>query len=387
MLRVSRQGSALAFLRLWQPMLFIAVVVLFWLGVFVQQDAPGAFGFDFRGTLWDAASKIMAGESPYPVPNSPDVASGNPAIYPPFAIGLAVPLTWLTYNAALVVWLAVLIAGVVGGTWLLGVRDWRCYCVVLTSLPVINGVVYGNLTLLLLLGVGAAWRWRHRAVACGLAVGVVVAAKLFLWPLGVWLLLARRFRATAWAIVWTSALLIVPWAMIGFRGLVDYPALLRSASDIYGPHSPSLVAVASRVGLPLGAARLVPFLAAGGLLALAALAARRPDGERRAFAITILAAIAGSPIVWNYYLVLLVAPVAVLRPRLSWLWLVFPATYVVERLHGEIQLTEQPPDGAFYAAWSSLHSQPPWGHALGIAALLAIVAWLAFSLPLRAPNA
>ena len=89
--------------------------------------------------------------------------------------------------------------------------------------------------------------------------------------------------------------------------------------------------------------------------------------------------IAGSPIVWNYYLVLLVAPVAVLRPRLSWLWLVVPATYVVERLHGEIRLTEQPPDGAFYAAWSTLHSQPPWGHALGIAALLLVVAVIALT--------
>ena len=385
-MKVTRQGSTLAIFRLWQPMLFIGVVLLFWLAVFMRDNAPGAFGFDFRGTLWDAGRAITAGVSPYPPPDSPELASGNPALYPPFAIGLVLPLTWLPWNAALVLWMAVLLAGTLGGTWLLGVRDWRCYCVVLTSLPVINGVVYGNLTLLLLLAVGAAWRWRDRARLCGLAVGTAVVGKLFLWPLVVWLLIARRFRATAWAVVCIPALLIVPWAMIGFRGLLDYPALLRSAGDLYGPHSVSLVAAASGAGLPLPVARVVPAVAAVVLLVLAVRATRRPEGERRAFAITILAAIAGSPIVWNYYLTLLVAPVAVLRPRLSWLWLVFPVMYVTERLHGTIHLTAPAPDGAFYAAWSTLHSQPRWGPALGIGGLLMVVAIAALQLPIDAEH-
>ena len=49
-------------------------------------------------------------------------------------------------------------------------------------------------------------------------------------------------------------------------------------------------------------------------------AARHGD-ESRAFALSILAALAMSPIVWNHYLVLLFVPLALIRPRFSVLWL------------------------------------------------------------------
>ena len=60
---------------------------------------------------------------------------------------------------------------------------------------VVHGLFYGNLTVLLVLPLALAWRYRDRARVVGLAVGVAVAAKLFVWPLVVWLLLTRRFRA------------------------------------------------------------------------------------------------------------------------------------------------------------------------------------------------
>jgi hypothetical protein len=47
---------------------------------------------------------------------------------------------------------------------------------------------------------------------------------------------------------------------------------------------------------------------------------RRGD-ERRAFAAAVLAALASTPILWQHYLVILLVPLAVCRPRLSAAWL------------------------------------------------------------------
>lgn len=370
---VSRTGLIEALRRLWQPLVFAALMgIAYWWFVTIE-DVAGIFGFDFRGTLWEAARMLAEGNSPYPAPASPELTSGNPALYPPFAIAAAIPLTWLPWSVAVGVWFVILISGAMGGTWLLGVRDWRCYCVVLTSLPLLYGLLYGNLSLLLLLGVGAVWHFRDRRATSGLALGTIVAAKLFLWPLVVWALLQRRFAASLWAVGVALCLVLVPWALIGFEDMREYPALLRAAADLYGPHSNSLVAAGTGAGLPLGIALTLPPLAAVFLLVLAAIASRRDDGDRRAFALAVLAAIASSPIVWNYYLVLLAAPIAVMRPRLSWLWLALPATYVIVRLPGG-------------GLTGSLHSSPPLGQSLGVAALLALLALLALALPFHRPG-
>ena len=378
--RVSRTGLIGALRRVWQPLVFALLVGTTLWAYFTSHLAPGVFGFDFRGTLWEAARALAHGTSPYPLPGSPQLASGNPALYPPFAIAAVVPLSWLPWSLAVGVWTALEIAGAMAGTWLVGVRDWRCYCVVLTSLPFLQGLLYGNLTLLLLLGVGASWHLRHRSGAGGFALGAVVAAKLFLWPLGVWALLQRRFAVSLVAAAAALGLVLVPWAAIGFDGLREYPSLLRSAADLYGPHTSSFVGAGVGAGLSLGIARWLPLLAAFLLLALAAVALRRADGDRRAFAICVLAAIAGSPIVWTYYLVLLVAPIGVMRPRLSWLWGMLPAVYIVDRIHHPAVEGTRPP-GTSPFAWGALHVAPSVWQSLGVGALLIVLAGAVLTIP------
>jgi len=49
--------------------------------------------------------------------------------------------------------------------------------------------------------------------------------------------------------------------------------------------------------------------------------ARRDDGDRRSFILAIGAALLLSPILWLHYLVLLLVPFALVRPKLSLLWL------------------------------------------------------------------
>ena len=94
------------------------------------------------------------------------------------------------------------------------------------SPPVVEGLFFGNITLLLLLPLALAWRWRAHAVKAGLAVAVGVAVKPVVLPLLAWLLLTRRFLASAVALIAAAALVLVPWAAIGFDGLRSYPRLL-----------------------------------------------------------------------------------------------------------------------------------------------------------------
>src|SRR5205807_6911663 len=90
---------------------------------------------------------------------------------------------------------------------ILGVRDWRCYGIVLMTSPSVNTFTLGAVTSFLLVGVAAAWRYRDRPWASGVLVGLTALGKLFLWPLGLWLLATRRLRAAAVAV--GSALLIL----------------------------------------------------------------------------------------------------------------------------------------------------------------------------------
>jgi hypothetical protein len=109
--------------------------------------------------------------------------------------------------------------------------------------------------------------------------------------------------------------------LIGFEGLAGYPEQLRRLGEVVSDRGFSLVALGDGVGLESGAANALPWIAGAMALAAAGAVASGVDGDRRAFSLCIVAAILASPIVWNHYYLLLVAPLALARPRLSWAWL------------------------------------------------------------------
>jgi hypothetical protein len=63
-------------------------------------------------------------------------------------------------------------------------------------------------------------------------LGLIVAMKVFLWPLAVWLAITRRHLAAAISIACGGLFTLVGWASIGFVGFADYPAMLRAAQQI-----------------------------------------------------------------------------------------------------------------------------------------------------------
>jgi hypothetical protein len=240
---------------------------------------------------------------------------------------------------------------------------------------VIHGLFFGNLTLLLLLPVALAWRYRDRARVAGVAVGMAVAAKLFVWPLVVWLLLTRRFRAAAWATVSAVVLVLGAWALVGFDGLADYPELLRVVQEVYAVRSISLATVAGALGASVSVAVAVAAVAGVACLVVAALLAGRVDGDRRAFVVVVAACIVASPIVWPNYAALLFVPIAVTWPRLAPAWFFGYVAWVLGELSPKPVAADvccRPPDVP-EQAWGWSHADPILWYAAGMMAIVAAV--------------
>ncbi len=217
----------------------------------------------------------------------------------------------------------------------LDVRDWRCYPVALLYPPTLENVEYGAIGPVLALLLALGWRYRDRVGGASATLGTAVVLKVFLWPLLVWLAATRRWAAAFGAAAVAGALALVSWAAIGFDGIADYPELLRRLSDLEAENSYSVFAALVAVGAPVNAARVLVIVAAIALIALAWRAGRRAperaDGDRRAFTLALAAAFVLTPILWLHYLVLLVVPIALARPRLSALWFL-PLTLTVFEL-------------------------------------------------------
>jgi len=217
------------------------------------------------------------------------------------------------------------IAAVIVGIWLLGVRDRRCYVVAFAFPYTIESLKYGALGTFLVLAVAALWRFRDSATAAGLAAAGALVLKLFLWPVLPWLAFTRRWRAFAVSVGAAACLALASWAVIDFRGLTDYPTLLRKLSDLEASSSYSTIGVLRALGVSSAGAQSVALVLGLALLALAWRAATRPtDGalerDHRSFILVLAAALVLTPILWQHYLALLVVPIALARPRLSPLW-------------------------------------------------------------------
>jgi hypothetical protein len=363
--------------RLRDPILFGAVPITFaLLLVFASYGPIWPTGFDFRGTLWEPARALLDGNPIYPPPTHDAVVVGNPAVYPPLFILATVPLALVPVGTAAWLWLVLLAVGVAASLWILGVRDWRCYLLAVTSPVVVHGLFFGNLTVLLVLPLALAWRYRERARVAGLAVGVAVAATLFVAPLVVWLLLTRRFRAAAWAVGSAAVLVVGAWALVGFDGLRDYPKLLRVVQDVYAVRSISVSTVAGVLGASVSVAVALAAVAGLVCLGIAAWLARRPDGDRRAFAVVVAACILASPIVWPNYAALLFVPIAVTWPKVAPAWFFGYAVWFLGALAPKPTAKDvccRPPDVPGQA-WGWSHSEPALWYPAGVMLIVALLA-------------
>jgi alpha-1,2-mannosyltransferase len=278
------------------------------------------FAFDFHGSIWQAARDVLHGQNPYPPPTTAGVAPGDRFVYPPSVAFAFIPLGVLPFPVAAACITVILLAAVAATLYVLDVRDWRCYGAAYLSIPVLHDVRLGALTPLLALGIALAWRSRDRARSA-IPFAVVIVAKLFLWPLGVWLLATGRVRIALRSALYGLVASAVAWAVIGFGGLVEYPRLLEVLASTEQSRGYSPVAALLALGLGEGAARVVATTMGLVLLACCAIVGRRGD-DRRSLILALAAALVLSPIVWLHYFVLLLVPIALARRTFSAIWVV-----------------------------------------------------------------
>ena len=271
---------------------------------------------DFR-QFYDAADAIAHGDDPYLA----TAVWGGPYPYPPFPAILMVPFTLLPFEPAGLLMMGLLVCVALSIPFVLDVRDWRCYGLLLVWPCTLQAIQSGNVTLWFALATALAWRFRDRRVPAALSIGLTLATKFYLWPLVIWFAATRRLVAAALAVVVGAGLLVASWAVIGFVGFTSYPSVLRQLEGVVGQDSYTLYVSGLDLGLPSSIARGV-WLAVGlCLLGLMVVLARRGD-ELSAYVLAITAALALTPIVWLHYFAMLAVVVALASPRLSLVWFV-----------------------------------------------------------------
>lgn len=292
----------------------------------LYHNATGdVYGWDFHG-IWRAAKLISSGHNPYPAAHAHQLRkASNPFVLPPLIGLLTVPLTKLPFTAAIVIWNLIAVAGLSGALALLRVRDPRVYVLALCSFPFVSSLVLGQPDGLFALLAGVAWRYRS-SWSAGLAVGVLVAAKVLMWPLILWLLLRRRLSAATAAIASAVLITIGTWAIIGFDGFSSYPRLLSADARGFETDSHSVVALAIRLGTGRPAALVLAVLCAAAVVAGLLRVGR--DSDFAGFLAAVMAGLLVSPLMWSHYLVLLFVPMAIVRRRASLAWLLSAAFWI-----------------------------------------------------------
>jgi hypothetical protein len=274
---------------------------------------------DFHESYFPAARRLLDGGNPYAV-TAADVRNGMAFAYPALAAVVLAPFALLADHAADRLYMLLCLALMPATMWVAGARDWRSYGIPLLALPVIVGWQGGNVTIPLVFLVALAWRYRDRPLAAGLIVAAAISLKTFVWPLGLWLLATRRWRAAGWALVSGVVLNLIAWAVVGFDQIATFTRLSHELVDGQWRTGYSLLAVAHHLGLSRNIGEML-LLGASAVLAFALIhRARWPRQERQTMVLALALMLVASPLVWSHYFVVLIVALVLMRPRLSPLW-------------------------------------------------------------------
>jgi hypothetical protein len=271
------------------------------------------------------ARAVLHGRSPYPAPTRHAVLPSTHLVYPPLVAYLFVPFALLPSGVAGAVYFAGSAAAVLAALAVLDVRDHRCYAIVFAGYPVVYSLGFGTLGPPLTLAIALAWRWRDRPLRVAPLLALAVVAKLFLWPLVLWLAATRRRYAAGLTAAIAAVLFVAPFAPLGWSTLRGYPKLLHVLDAVFGPAAYSVQVVVHDLGAsgPVATALVV---AVGSCLCGVVIWLGLRGDDRRSLTVALVAAISLSPISWLHYYELLLVPLALARPRFSPLWLL-PLAY------------------------------------------------------------
>lgn len=301
------------------PVCFVFAPALLTVLVTIEMTRRHVVAFDFDHSYWPAGRRVLHGLSPYD-PSWQDLGTGFGFPHSAVAALFFVPFALIPLHVADGVSTALTIGVLFLTLRVLRVRDFRIYGAVMLWPAVVFAWQTSNMTLLLGLGIAGAWRYRDRPFVAGALAGLIVSLKLFVWPIGLWLLATRRYAAFGWAIVCGAALNLVGWAVIGFDQISPYQRLVRADTRIWELRSYNVIALAQLNGIGRTAAYVLQFSIAAVVGAACVVIGRR-GSDQSALVISVALCLLASPIIHLHYFALLVVPLAVARPKLSPAWL------------------------------------------------------------------
>lgn len=295
-----------------------ALMLAFMLWRVLRGAAPA---FDFRYAYWSAGHRVLAGHSPY-LWTASQLRSGFAFVYPALSAVVFAPTALFSRSFGAEAFTFASLALVPATLWLLRVRDWRVYGIVLLWEPVYSAWMTANESSFLMFGLACLWRWRDRPVVAGLLTAAMVSLKPLMWPLVVWLLVTRRWRAGTQALIWGTVLNLAAWSVVGFGQISTYLHAAGVDTDDSWRTGFGLPALLSHFGSTRGLGLAALAVCSVLLLVATVRSGVSKRNELQALTLTVALALVSSPLVWTHYVVLLLVPLAILRPRLSWIWAV-----------------------------------------------------------------
>ena len=281
--------------------------------------ASGSAAVDFQHSFWVAGWRTVHGLDPYAWTRD-QISGGVSFPYPALTALLLAPFGLLSSFPESIPVTAAAIAAAPLALWILEVRDWRVYGAAALWAPVVVGWQSANFTLALVVGIALLWRFRARRVVAAILVACLVSIKPILVPLWLWLVITRRWRAAAIGVAIGIAVNVVSWTALGWHELSRWLNLISLQGKLQDSTGYSLIAFASHLGLgrTVGYALIV---GVGCLLVGAALAFARAGREQSLFGVAVVLTVVISPQADAHYFAMLLVPLALVRPRLSWAWL------------------------------------------------------------------
>lgn len=296
----------------------LAPAVTVW--VILRWHAQHVLGVDFTQEFWVASHRVLHGGDPYSWTRYQIDHGVSFPYLAPTALML-MPLALVAPGTGTVLMIILSAAALAGTLWALNVRDWRLYLLVFLWWPVANIWQTGNLTLLLGFGLALIWRYRSRPLVSGLLAAVIISLKPFVWPIVLWLVFTRRYRACGWTLVWGIAINAVAWAVVGYGRISEYVHLSATVTSALIRTGYGVIALVAHAGAPIWAGEVLMAGVAAALMLACLLAARRDD-DRLALLLCVLLMLAVTPLLWNHYFALLIVPLAIYRPQISFEWVV-----------------------------------------------------------------
>ena len=129
--RHARPGTMLSIVALGVlPVVLLGLALAHW-------RANDTLAWDFHHELYPQAQTMLDGDNPYPSA-AHDPATGTNHVWPPAAALVIAPLTMLPPAAADLVIALLGLVCFAAALWIVGVRDWRVYGVVVLWPPVFD---------------------------------------------------------------------------------------------------------------------------------------------------------------------------------------------------------------------------------------------------------